>query len=305
MIKVMITGANGQLGADILSVLQHKKFDVLGLTHQDVDIGDIDRFKQLFDLHQPDVLINTAAFHNVNACELDPSTAKYINTDAPARMAALCTLHQKRFIHFSTDYVFDGAKGIPYTEDDQTAPLNVYGETKRAGESQVLLCGPDHLVLRVSALYGHHPCRAKNGLNFIRLMLKLAAEKGEVTVVDDEYVSPTSTRNIAEMIPLILNDTSLEGIVHLTSEGECSWYDFAAEIFSYTHTPVKLNKAAPSTTPPEIRRPKYSVLENRKWNASGFPKMNHWKASLFQYLDELKTKEETNAVQVGASCMRR
>ncbi len=297
MTKVLITGANGQLGADILAVLQHEKVDVVGLTHQDADIGNIDAVKQLFVLHQPDVVINTAAFHNVNVCEQDPSTAKLINTDAPALMAALCSKHQKRFIHFSTDYVFDGKKGIPYTEHDKTAPLNVYGETKREGESRVLMFDPGHLVLRVSALYGHHPCRAKNGLNFIKLMLKLAAEKGEVTVVDDELVSPTATRNIAEMIPLILNDTTLKGIVHLTSEGQCSWYDFADEIFSYTHTHVKLNRAEPPAMPPAIRRPKYSVLENGIWNAGGFPEMNHWKESLHQYLDELKAMQEPTWLQ--------
>ncbi|MDP1725686.1 MAG: dTDP-4-dehydrorhamnose reductase [Bacteroidota bacterium] len=289
MKKVLITGANGQLGSDLVLSFSQSGYEVIIRTHDDLDIGNFEDVENQLNSIKPDVLINTAAFHNVDQCEAEKDKAILINAEAPAYMARICKELNIRFIHFSTDYVFDGYKNAPYTEADITAPLNVYGTTKMLGEQMIATENPDHLIIRISAIYGQYPCRAKNGLNFIQLMLKLAREKGEVKVVDDEIVSPTATKNIAMQLPALL-DENINGIIHMTSEGSCSWHEFAREIFDYTNTPVTLHTASSDDFPAKTPRPKYSVLENTLLKSRGINKMMHWKDALHNYLDELNTK---------------
>lgn len=284
--KVMLLGANGQLGSDIAEVLQ-KDHQVIGLTHADLDVTDAKRLSELLAEHAPDVLINTTAYHQVDLCEQNPETAYAINATAPAAMATQCRERGIRFLHFSTDYVFDGNTAVPYIESDVPKPLNVYGASKYKGEQDIVATNPDAMVIRVSGLYGSHPCRAKNGLNFVQTMLKLARERGSVKVVADEFISPTYTRNIAEQVYVLL-DSNLKGLVHATSTGYCSWYEFAREIFDYTQTPVELSKASSNDFPAKVPRPKYSVLENRVLDTHLLNRMEHWKVALHQYLDELK-----------------
>lgn len=286
MTKVLITGANGQLGSDIVQSMLTSGYDVIGLTHQDLDIGNLMEVKKALLHYRPQLVINTAAFHHVDQCEADSKKARLINAESPAFIARMCRYLNMQLIHFSTDYVFGGDKNAPYIETDTTAPLNVYGKSKREGELRIQHEGAPHLILRVSALYGKQPCRAKNGLNFIQLMLKLAREKGEVTVVDDEFVSPTSTENIATILPELIK-RELQGIVHLTSDGHCSWYDFAAEIFNLTQTDVVLKRATPVVDTTKTPRPKYSVLENAVLHNQGIPDMKHWKDALHDYLKDL------------------
>lgn len=288
--KIAVTGANGQLGSDIVSYLQDAGHEVIALTKEQLDISDVQAIERVMEEVKPEALVNTAAYHHVEHCENNPDMAKQINIDAPAKMSALAKKSGFRFIHISTDYVFDGIKNAPYIESDEAKPLNVYGKTKREGEVKLLEHNPDSIVMRVSAIYGHNPCRAKGGLNFIKLMLKLANERGQVAVVDDEFVSPTNTMNIAEQLAKILS-TDVTGIVHATSEGQCSWYEFAREIFDYSGTQVVLNKANPADFPMKVPRPKYSVLENGRLKASGINVMKPWRESLHQYLDELKSEQ--------------
>ena len=287
--KIVVFGGNGQLGSDIVSKLtvHHEVFPV---NHDQVDITNDIALKECIETINPDVIINTAAYHHVDLCEQNPDKAEAVNDTAPTLMAKLCDEKNIRFIHFSTDYVFDGNKNAPYIETDEALPLNVYGKTKRDGEINILKVNPKAIILRVSGLYGTNPCRAKNGLNFVQLMLKLANEKGEVKVVDDEYVSPTYTVNIAEQIePLLIADIS--GIIHSTSEGFCSWYDFAEEIFKYTKTTVLLHKANSNDFPAKVARPKYSVLENMRLKKAGINFMLPWNVALHQYLDSIGYKK--------------
>ncbi len=286
MKKVIVLGANGQLGSDISSVLREHGFDVVEITHQQLDVGNTGELEILFEKEKPDVVINATAYHNVNLCEEKPEIAEQINAIAPGFISALSKRLNFRFIHFSTDYVFDGNSSKPYIETDEAYPLNEYGKSKLNGEKIVLAENPDSIVMRVSGLYGSHPCRAKNGLNFVQLMLKLAREKGEVKVVTDEIVSPTYTKNIAQQVVKIL-DSNLNGMVHSTSEGFCSWNEFAREIFNYTRTPVNLLSALSTDFPPTIKRPKYSVLENARLKESDINVMLNWKIALHQYLDEM------------------
>lgn len=289
MTKVLITGANGQLGSDIVLAMQQAGYDTIGLTHQDIDVGNLMQVKKVLMYYNPHIVINTAAFHHVDQCETDHKQATLINATSPAFMARMCRYFNMQLIHFSTDYVFGGDKSSPYLETDVTVPLNVYGKSKREGELKIQAEGAQHLILRVSALYGKKPCRAKSGLNFIQLMLKLAREKGEVKVVDDEFVSPTSTGNVAAILPTLIQ-RELQGIVHLTSEGHCSWHDFAHEIFSYCQTDVKLNRATSADFISKTPRPKYSVLENAILHHNGIRDMKHWKDALHEYLNQLTDK---------------
>ena len=288
--KIIVTGATGQLGSDICSELSAAGDEVRGLSHSDLELNDFDAVRKYLVSIQPDVIVNTAAYHNVELCETNPEEAGHLNAELPALLATLSNEIKFKLIHISTDYVFDGAKNAPYSEKDKANPLNNYGRTKLQGEEAIASIGSDYIIMRVSAIYGINPCRAKNGLNFIRLMLKLANEKGEVTVVNDEFVSPTATQNIAEQIRACLQH-DIKGLVHATSEGSCTWYEFAKEIFEYSKTPVTLHKAIPSTTPPKVMRPKYSVLENSVLKESGINRMKHWKDSLHTYLDMILAAE--------------
>lgn len=286
---ILVTGANGQLGSDIIEVLTLAGHHVSGLTHADADLSDMEAWKDMLSSRQPDVLINTAAFHHVDQCEADPDKAHLINATGPAHLAALCKTYGIRFIHFSTDYVFDGSKGSPYIESDATAALNHYGKSKAAGENRILEANPDALIIRVSAIYGKNPCRAKNGLNFVQLMLKKASEGADLKVVDDEQVSPTSTESIANNVAELLN-TPLSGIVHMTSEGSCSWFEFAEEIFRQAGVEAKLARAKSTDFPAKTPRPSYSVLENQRLKDHGVNFMPHWKIALQKYLHHIPQK---------------
>ncbi|MDZ4668048.1 MAG: dTDP-4-dehydrorhamnose reductase [bacterium] len=286
-IKIMITGANGQLGSDILHTCKNAGFDVFGYTHADADLADTATWLTWIQQNKPDIFINTAAFHHVDQCEADLAKAMLINCEAPAHIAAICKENQVRFIHISTDYVFDGEKNTPYLESDQAKPLNNYGLSKLKGEEAILLADPNALILRVSAIYGMNPCRAKNGLNFVQLMLKKASENAPLKVVNDEKVSPTSTQSIADKIVELL-PTKLHGVVHLTSEGECSWYEFAKEIFDFSIVKADLSMAKSSDFPAKTPRPTYSVLENSKLKELNLTDMPHWREALHAYLRDMK-----------------
>jgi dTDP-4-dehydrorhamnose reductase len=284
--KIMLTGSNGQLGREIHEVLVANDYEVIALTHDDCDLEDLFTMKELILKHMPQVLINTAAFHNVEACEIDTKKAFKINAEAPAFIARMCNYLSIKLIHFSSDYVFNGKNNSPYAENDTPEPLNIYGLSKLKGENLINASCCKHLIIRVSGLYGKYPCRAKNGLNFVQLMLKLAKERGEVKVVTDEIVSPTSTKSIAKMMDDFLQ-RDLQGTIHVSSEGSCSWNEFAKEIFEYTDTPVRLLDAKSSDFPSKVARPAYSVLDNKYIYSKGFHRMPHWRESLHTYLDEL------------------
>jgi len=179
--------------------------------------------------------------------------------------------------------VFDGQKGAPYLEEDLPMPLNVYGNTKLSGEFFVRSTNPRHFVVRTSAIYGENPCRAKGGLNFVELMLKLSKEKSELRVVDDEFVSPTPTEQIARQL-VVLSKSSDYGLYHATAEGSCSWFEFASAIFNLTKTKIRLEPARPGEFPAKVPRPKYSVLENQALKSKSMNVFTHWKEGLETYL---------------------
>jgi dTDP-4-dehydrorhamnose reductase len=198
--RVVIIGANGQLGQDVTAAFQAEGDDVVALTHQDVRVDSPESVTQALEAARPQVVVNAAAFNHVENSETQADLAFAVNALGARNVARSTHALKARLLHISTDYVFNGAKNTPYLESDLPSPLNVYGNTKLAGEYFVRAANPQHFILRVSAIYGRHPCRGKGGLNFVELMLKLAAERDLVRVVDDEFVSPTSTVEIARQI---------------------------------------------------------------------------------------------------------
>jgi dTDP-4-dehydrorhamnose reductase len=281
--KIAVVGANGQLGSDVAAAFSKNGDEVVPLMHSDIELSNLDSVStRLQDLH-PNVVVNTAAMHHVENCEREPEKAFAVNGLGTRNLALVAQDIGATLMHVSTDYVFDGEKGSPYEESDAPNPLNVYGNTKLSGEYFVRSTAEKHFVLRTSAIYGRSPCRAKGGLNFIELMLKLAKERGEVRVVDSEFITPTSTAEIAHQM-VALSRAECYGLYHATAEGSCSWHEFASEIFTLTRTKVSLKVAGPNEFPAKVPRPKYSVLENRGLKAHQLNLFQDWQCGVREYL---------------------
>ena len=293
--KIAVIGADGQLGMDLVAAFTAHGDAVRALTHSHIEIADPDSVSGVLEEIQPQVIINTAAMHQVDNCEREPAKAFAVNSLGSKNLAVVAQSLRAVLMHVSTDYVFDGSKGSPYTENDNPRPLNAYGITKLAGEHFVRAHTKKHFVVRTSGLYGKSPCRAKSGLNFIELMLKLAKEREEVRVVDSEIVSPTSTEELAEQL-VRLSRTDCYGLYHATAEGSCSWYEFAREIFALTETPVRLKVALASDYPAKVPRPHYSVLENQALKGRGLNTFKPWRDGLHSYL-EGRVRSESVAVR--------
>jgi dTDP-4-dehydrorhamnose reductase len=281
--KVAVIGANGQLGVDVVEAFNRNRDEVLSLSHSDIELSNADSVSNQLRQLRPQFIVNTAAMHHVENCEKEPAKAFAVNGLGARNLASVAQDIDSAVLQVSTDYVFDGAKKAPYEESDAPMPLNVYGNTKLAGEYYVRSTARKHFVLRTSAVYGTNPCRAKGGLNFVELMLKLAKERGKVRVVDSEFISPTRTTEIAAQI-VALSRSDAYGLYHGTAEGSCSWYEFAKEIFENTKTRVVLESAGPNEFPAKVARPTYSVLENRALKNQGLNVFNEWRLGLRDYL---------------------
>ena len=284
--KVAVLGSNGQLGTDVVRAFADNGDEVFALTHADVEIANRESVSSKLHELQPDIVVNTAAMHHVENCESEPDKAFAINALGARNLALVARDIGSVLMHVSTDYVFDGSKGSPYDEGDPPRPLSVYGNTKLSGEYFVRCTVGKHFVLRTSAIYGKSPCRAKGGLNFIQLMLKLAKERGEVRVVDSEFVTPTATPELARQM-VVLSRCEAYGLYHATAEGGCSWFEFAREILALTNTQVSLKVAGPNEFPAKVPRPKYSVLENRGLKLLGLNTFRAWQDGLRDYLGQL------------------
>jgi len=295
---VAVIGASGQLGCDVIAAFSAAGDTVAPLGHEDVDVASLESVKNALEQIHPAIVVNTAAFHPVEKCEADPALAFAVNGLGARNVAQVTDSLGAKLIYISTDYVFDGKKQAPYIEQDLAGPLNAYGNSKLSGEFFVRCANPRHFVIRVSAIYGLSPCRAKGGLNFVELMLKLSQERDELRVVDDEFVTPTPTVDVARQL-VVLARTSDYGLYHATAEGSCSWFEFARAIFDLTGTKVSLERARPGEFPSKVPRPKYSVLENSSLKNKSLNLFNHWKEGLANYLSLRRPTKTTGArVQV-------
>ena len=293
--RVAVIGGNGQLGSDVASAFSAEGHEVFRLMHADVEVADLDSVRKCMDRLQSQLIVNTSAMHHVENCERDPANALAVNAAGPRNLALVARDTGAVLMHVSTDYVFDGHKRTPYLEDDAALPLNVYGCSKLAGEHLVRSTTERHFILRTSAIYGHSPCRAKGGLNFVELMLKLARERGSVRVVDSEFVSPTSTVELARQM-VVLSATDHYGLYHATAEGSCSWFEFAQEIFSMTNTKVALSAAGAGEFAAKVARPQYSVLENGRLKLHGLNVFDSWQNALRNYLGTRAERSSAHAI---------
>lgn len=282
--RVLVVGSEGQLGTDIC-----KAFDRGDVVRADIEGGDVHidicdeaSIAAVLGDAKPDAVINTAAFHDVPRCETEVDRAFRVNATAAKYLATACRDAGIRLLHISTDYVFGHGGERPYTEADLPAPLSVYGASKLAGEHLVAAYCPDHLILRTAGLYGHAPCRAKGGRNFVNMMLELARTRGKVRVVTDEVTTPTYTGALAKQVRVAVEKAE-PGLYHATCGGGCAWYDFAKAIFEETNTQVEMEEAVVADFPSGVVRPNYSVLENAHFETQGLNGMPHWRDGLKAY----------------------
>lgn len=279
--RLIVIGANGQLGTDLVEVLS-REHEVIGLNHADIEITDIDNVKNVISQAKPQMVLNTAAYNLVAQAEKTPAEAFLINATGALNLAKISKDFQVQFVHYSTDYVFDGKKRKPYSEEDRPNPLSVYGNTKLAGEYFAMNYCERSYVIRVSGIYGKVPSRGKGG-NFVTTMVKLAREKPEVSVVNDEILSPTPTYHIAKNTAALIKSAAF-GLYHMSCEGECSWYEFAKVIWETLQLKTPLHAASVNDFPASVNRPFYSVLQNKNLEALGINQMPEWKKSLIEFL---------------------
>ena len=285
---VALIGAGGQLGSDLYTVLSKESaFHVYPLAHKNIEISDVASVNSTLKAIQPHVVINTAAYHAVDEAEDDPGKAFRINTIGPMLLARFCEANKADLVSLSTDYVFglDGSRKLPYCEDDCPGPVNMYGISKLAGEYAIRQNCSRYFILRTSGLFGLAGPSGKGGRNFIETMMILAKEKKHIRVVNDQFTAPTYTVDLAYQVRMLLN-TNGYGLYHASSQGSCSWFDFAQAIFNFIHTDVSLEAVPSSVFPTKAKRPGYSVLDDCVLRKKKLLTIPHWQQGLKSYLLE-------------------
>jgi len=281
--KIIVIGASGQLGSDLCK--QVGSADLVPLTHADIEITKMDSVRDSLSKHRPGTIINTAAFHRVDDCEVDPNKAFQVNALGARNVAVVAQELGARLVHLSTDYVFGGEaepRTTPYTEFDTPVPLSIYGKSKLAGENLVRHLCLRHFIVRVSGLFGAAGSSGKGG-NFIETMLRLAKERDELKVVSDQVFSPTYTSDLARKIAQLMT-TDYYGIFHITNRGVCSWYEFTKEILKLAGIKTPVVAITSDQYPQKARRPRYSVLGNHHLHLLGMDDMRPWPEALKDYL---------------------
>ena len=281
--NILLIGKTGQLGSSILNENTYHQIYAPGRTN--LDIESKVSFESAIVKFRPDVVINTAAFHNVPQCEIEPLRAFAVNCQAVRDIASICKNMDVRLITFSSDYVFGGDQSTPYSEDDRTEPLQMYGISRLAGEFSALATAPDHaVVIRTCGLYGLSGASSKGG-NFVDKRIADAKTLNELEIGCDQVVSPTNTRDLAQaVLKLIEHPLLTSGIYHLVNEGECSWFEFTQAIYELMDIKVKVHPVNRGGVSGEMRRPLYSALANTKARELGIT-LPHWRNALQRYLD--------------------
>ena len=281
--RILLTGRNGQVGWELERMLAPVG-EVIALDRAQLDLCDETSIRRAARASAPDVIVNAAAYTAVDRAESEPVLASAVNGIAAAILAEEARRCDALLVHYSTDYVFDGEKGVPYREDDPTSPVSVYGRSKLEGEQAIQASGCRHLILRTGWVY------AARGNNFVRTVLKLARERGELSVVGDQIGAPTSAHELAvATATLLAQGPPADGIYHLSAAGETSWYDYALAIISLTGlVDTKVRRITTADYPTAARRPRYSVLSNEKIrNAAGIA-LADWRAPLEAVCRELR-----------------
>lgn len=278
--RALITGAGGQLGTDLRRCFAGAGHEVAGLDRAALDVTDPAAVREAVAHHRPDVVLHGAAFTKVDACETEVEHAWAVNTTGTWHLARAAADAGAAVVYLSSDYVFDGTLGRPYTEFDPVAPASVYGRTKEAGEQKVRASLDQHYIVRTSWVHG------AAGGNFAKTMLRLGRERGAVSVVDDQTGSPTFTPDLAEQI-LRLVESGMPGTYHITNAGHCTWFEFARAIFDGAGVDVELTPTDTASFGAPAPRPQYSVLDNLMARQIGLPAMPAWEESLQRLLAEI------------------
>lgn len=285
--KVILLGANGQLGSDLQKAYQNTKpsFELISLMRQNLDVTQVENISNVLGNLNFDILINCTSYHKTDEVEKNATLAFTINTHAVKSLAEVCQKKNANFIHISTDYVFNGLHSKPYLETDSPAPINVYGASKAMGEELALLFNPQKTyILRVASLFGLAGASGKGG-NFVETMIKFGKEKGVLKVVNDSTMSPSSTADIANMILKIIEHKAAPGIYHAVNSGQATWFEFAKEIIQKSKVKAELIPVTSKEFPTVALRPSFSVLSNQKLQEHIGP-IRHWSNALDDYLQE-------------------
>ena len=270
---ILVIGANGMLGHDLMKVLEG---DVRGLDLPDIDITSLESVRRVLLTLKPKIVINAAAYTDVDGCEADVEQAMAVNGEGVGLLALTAREIGAKLVQISSDYVFDGSKGTPYLEADPVGPLSVYGESKLAGELNAAMA-PEYLIIRTQWLYGIH------GKNFVETMLRLAGEKSELAIVDDQIGSPTWSYDLALSIKALL-EKGCVGVYHAANSSYCSWKEFAEAIFEEAGLQVKVNSMTTQELNRPANRPLYSTLDCGKLEQDAGFSPQHWREALKSYL---------------------
>lgn len=283
MTKIAIIGAHGQLGSDLLRLWGDR---AAGLTHADIEITDPASIAAALDAVAPQYVVNTAAYNAVDRAEQEPQTAFAVNAMGPLHLARWCDVRGITLLHVSTDYVFgaDNRRATPWTEEDRPGPVSVYGCSKLAGEHLVTQACSRHFVVRTCGLYGTAIDESKG--NFVRTMLRLAGERDELRVVNDQHCTPSFTADVAQAIDALLA-TDEYGLYHITNSGQTTWYDLACTIFELAGCDVRVHPIPTAEFAAPAARPAWSVLDCRKLAATADVTLRPWKEALADYLSQI------------------
>lgn len=279
--KVLVTGVKGQLGYDVVNELTKRGHIAIGTDIEEMDITDADSVNQVIKENEPDAVIHCAAYTAVDAAEDNVDLCRKINADGTQNIANVCKELDIKMIYISTDYVFDGEGERPWEPEDERTPLNVYGQTKYEGELAVQNTLDKYFIVRIAWVFG------VNGKNFIKTMLNLGKTRDSLTVVNDQFGSPTYTYDLARLL-VDMVETEKYGIYHATNEGICTWYEFACEIFKQAGMNVKVSPVLSSEYPAKAKRPSNSRMSKEKLTENGFEKLPIWQNALERYLKEIE-----------------
>ena len=283
--KVLVTGAAGMLGRDVVLAAGNAGHQVVAYGHAELDVADPASVSAKVEAERPDVVINCAAWTDVDGAEENEEEATRVNGEGAGHVAAAAAAVGASVVYVSTDYVFDGSKGAPYVETDQTAPLSAYGRGKLAGEEATRAANKRHFVVRSAGLFGI------GGRNFVETMLRLAADHGEVLVVRDQVGSPTYTWHLAYGVVRLIEGVEF-GIHHMAAAGSCSWYEFAREIFDQAKVECKVMSATTEMLGRPAPRPAFSALASQREHAIELPT---WQDGLAAYLSQRRAESEAVA----------
>lgn len=278
--KVLVTGVKGQLGYDVMAELAKRNIEAIGVDIDEMDITDKISVEKVIGEAAPDVVVHCAAYTAVDAAEDNEALCRRVNADGTRNIAEVCKKLDCKMVYISTDYVFDGQGTRPWEPDDERHPLNVYGQTKYEGEVAVQENLSKYFIVRIAWVFG------KNGKNFVKTMLKLAETHDKLTVVNDQFGSPTYTYDLARLLVDMIQ-TDKYGIYHATNEGICTWYEFACEIFRQAGVKIEVTPVPASEYPAKAKRPENSRLDKSKLTENGFERLPSWQDALGRYLKEI------------------